>query len=153
MATATWRNTGETPAPPTTNEPPAAGPVMVVDSLSTWTLDGTDMLIAQTSIFQPGDRIGALTQVVDGNTVTVAGALVTLEIRDQAKNLVHTAEATTDADGNALGVWQTTAPRGRGRRATAGTPAGTYTAEVTNVVEEGYTFELTASALTTFTIQ
>ena len=138
----------------TVSAPPALEAVTVVDSLTTWTLDGNDALVAQTSTFRPGDRIGALTHIVDAAAVAVAGASVTLEIRDSSGAVVQTVQTTSGTDGNALGVWQTTAPRGRGRWRTAGTPTGTYTANVADVVKDGYTLDVAVSVLTTtFTIQ
>jgi hypothetical protein len=86
--------------------------------------------------------------------VAVEGASVTVEVRDALGVVVATLVSTSDAAGNALGVWQTSAPRGRGRFATAGTPAGTYTAEVVAVVKDGYTLNLDASVtIVSFAIQ
>jgi PKD repeat protein len=131
----------------------AAAAEILVDSLASWLLDGTDALISQTSVFNRGDRIGILSRLIDPNAIAVEGASVTVEIRDAGGAVVTTLVSRSDASGDALGAWQTTAPRGRGRWATAGTPTGSYTAEVVDVVKDGYTLNLDASVTTvTFTI-
>jgi PKD repeat protein len=130
---------------------------IVIDSLGSWVLDGTNTLLSQPdpSVFNQGDRIGILSHLLDQNNTPVEGASVTLQIiRDADGAVVTTLTATSDAAGDALGVWQTERPRGRGRFATAGTPTGTYTAEVVDVVKDGYALNLDLSVTTaTFTIQ
>jgi PKD repeat protein len=127
---------------------------MVIDSLDPWLLDGTDAPVSQTSVFKPGDRIGILSRLLDQDGIAVEGASVTLEIRDAESALATTLTATSDALGDALAIWQTEGPSGRGRFATAGTPTGTYTAKVADVVKDGYTLNLDLSVTTvTFAIQ
>jgi len=101
-----------------------------------------------------GDRIGVLSQLQDQNGAAVEGAVVTLEIRDAGGAVVTTLVGTSDALGDALGVWQTERPRGWGRFATAGTPKGTYTAKVVGASKDGYTLNLGLSTTTvSFTVQ
>ena len=137
--------------------PTAVATEMAIDSLTSWLVDGANTLISQTDAFNQGDRIGVLTSLslLDQDGTPVEGASVTLAVRDANGVAVTTLTATSDAAGDALGVWQTTAPSGRGRWATPGTPTGTYTAEVLDVVKDGYTLDLNQSVTTTvtFTIQ
>ena len=132
---------------------PAAAEV-VVDSMASWLVDGTGALVSQTSVFNPGDRIGILSQLRDQNGAPVEGASVTLEVRDADGAVATTLVSISDTLGDALGTWQTEAPRGRGRFATTGTPKGTYTAQIISVVKDGYTLNLDLSATSaTFAIQ
>jgi hypothetical protein len=142
MASATWG------APP-----PAVDLAATVESVSTGVVDQFGTLTATTT-FNPGDTVGVLAKILDQDGVGLPGASVGMEIRNSAGTLVASMQATSDNMGAALGTWQTTASVGFGRRATAGTPTGTYTAKVVSVVLDGYTWDTEASVTTTsFVIQ
>jgi hypothetical protein len=146
-----WMNTGMAePYVMVTGEwgqahtPPAIE--MTIDSLTTWSLDKKGNFVAISNTFSPRDTVGIRAHSVDQDGLALSGSQVFVEVRGPDGALVTSLQGFSDNDGNADLTWKTDR-----RQAT-----GTYTADVVDVISNGYTFNpaLPGSVTTvTFTIQ
>lgn len=104
-----------------------------------------------TDVFATGDEVGVRARVVDDSGLAVANASVDIAI--EGPESVTLTTGSTDADGYAEAIWNTSAPKGNG---SGGTTAGAYTAVATAVAGEGlaYSAELIAGdAAAAFSLQ
>ena len=130
MATATW---GTAPAAE-----------LVVNSLTTWSVDRNGKLVSQTSTFTRGATVAVVARTVDQAGLPLSGSQVFIEIRNSTGALIISLQGFSDTNGNAVTKWKTSKSQ---------TP-GTYTANVVNVIKNGYQFNSGASVTTvSFTIQ
>jgi hypothetical protein len=133
MVSAEW---GKKEVPPT--------PDLIVDSLTTWSVDRKGNLVAMTDTFRARDTVGIVAHNVDKDSVPLSGAQVFLEIRDSGGGLVTNLQGFSDTNGDAVMTWKSSK-----RDAT-----GTYSATVTDVIKDGYSFNATTSVTTaTFVLQ
>ncbi len=133
MASTTW---GSAPTPPI--------PAMSVSSLTTWSVGKRGAFDVQWSIFKSGDTVGIRSEVLDENSLTLSGAQVFMDIRDQVGAVVTSIQGFTDVDGLADLTWKTS------RRE----PAGSYEAVVTDIIKNGYAYDSGAGVTNiTFDIQ
>ena len=133
MASTTW---GTAPTPPT--------PDVIVDSLTTWSVDKKGVPVAPSGTFKSSESVGIVAHTIDGDGGLLVGAQVFLEIRDSGGAPVTSLQGFTDENGEAIIRWKT--PR---RQA-----AGTYSANVIAVIKSGYDYNSDLSVVTvTFAIQ
>jgi hypothetical protein len=134
MASTVW---GNAPVPPTID--------MTTDSLTTWSMDKRGKFSAPTITFNPRDTVGIRAHVVDSpGGSPLSGAQVFMDVLDPDGALVISLQGFSDDAGNADLKWKTD------RRQAA----GQYTAEVLDVIKNGYTFNPnTGQTSVTFTIQ
>jgi len=133
MASTTW---GTPPQPPTMD--------LIVDSLTTWALDKQGNPVAMSGTFRPRDAMGIIAHTVDGDGSPLPGCQVFMEIRDAGGALVTPLQGFSATDGDALMVWRI--PR---RQA-----PGTYSANVTDVINVGYEYDPAQSVTTvTFAVE
>ncbi len=136
MASTVW---GTAPVP--------AVPKMYADSLTT-NASGKRGALTPASTFKAGDNVIFVAHLVDETALNVGGAQVFIEIRDSANppNLVANLQGFSDDTGTAVLNWKSS------RRQAA----GQYTAEITNIIKSGFTFDQGnpgAFHTVTFTIQ
>ncbi|MHC4529327.1 MAG: fibronectin type III domain-containing protein [Planctomycetota bacterium] len=94
------------------------------------------IVFVTTDTFNVGDQVVIRAYVVDESTrLPLANAAVTIDITGPENRSLN---ATSDADGIAEAAWQTQAPNRRGQ---GGTTPGAYTATVTAVAADGYTWD------------
>jgi uncharacterized protein YfaS (alpha-2-macroglobulin family) len=87
-------------------------------------------LVAQTNVFQQGATVAVKARTADSGGALLSGAQLFLEIRNAGGGLITTLQGFTDSSGNAVVKWKTSKTQA----------AGTYTANVTNVIKNGYLF-------------
>ncbi len=132
MATATW---GTPPAPPVMDS--------IVNSLTTWSINKSGGLLAQTSTFTARDTVAVVAHVVDASGAALSGSQVFFEIRSSAGALVTSMQGFSDTNGDAVAKWKTA----RGQ-------SGTFKANVVGVIKSGYQFNAAGSVTSvTFTVQ
>ena len=102
-------------------------PKMLVQSLSTWSVDRKGNLIAETSTFSIGDTVGIIAHVEDEFGNPLSGAQVFMELVEPGIAL----QGFSDIDGDAIMTWKT--PR-------KNAPA-TVTANVLGVIKNNYEFK------------
>lgn len=125
--------------------PAPTGGVAIVGTLETWAVTHSGSPIVPSSTFAPGDRVGVLVGVVDGESLPLVDAVVTVEfIASVGGGIEHTASGTTAADGMVMVRWSSR----------TNTSAGPYTARVASVERLGSTFDPSAGTTEVFfTIQ
>ena len=129
MATATWGTA------------PAAD--IVVNSMTTWSVDRNGKLVTQTSTFTKGSTVAVVAHTVDQSGLPLSGSQVFIEIRNPAGALITSLQGFSDISGNAVMKWKTSKSQ----------TAGTYTGYVVNVIKNGYQFKSGSSVMTVlFTI-
>jgi hypothetical protein len=119
MASTTW---GAAPIPPT--------PGMFVSSLTTWSVAKTGAFDVQSNIFKSGDTVGIRSEVLDENSLSLSGAQVFMDIKDQLGAIITSIQGFTDENGVADLTWKTS------RRQAA----GNYNAVVTGIIKNGYDY-------------
>jgi hypothetical protein len=119
--------------------------LMIVDSLTTWSVSKQGNFVAEASTFSPRDTVGIRARVIEDQAASpLSGAQVFLEIHDSGGSLVVSLQGFSDDAGNADTQWKT------GRRQAT----GTFTATVVDVIKSGYVFDPAAGQTTfTFTLQ
>jgi len=127
MTSTVW---GTPPGPPILD--------LIVDSLTTWSVGRGGSRAAPASTFRPGDAVGVLVHTVDGSGSPVSGSQVFLEVRNAAGGVVTNVQGFSDTNGEAFVNWKTS------RRQST----GTYTANVVEVLNNGYAFNAAASVTT-----
>jgi cytochrome c553 len=134
MATASWD---------TSPEPPPE--IVIVDDLTTWSVDNKENLIIETDAFNPRDTVGIIARIIDyDNESFVTGAQVFLSILDPNRKVAMYKQGFSDNAGNAVMKWQTD----------KNTAKGTYTVRVDTVIMSDYLFLTTHSVMTAqFNIQ
>ncbi len=140
-----WLNNGMatpyTMASVTWGTAPAAE--LIVNSLTTWSVDRNGKLVSQTSAFSRGATVAVVALTVDQAGLPLSGAQVFIEIRNSAGALITSLQGFSDTSGNAVMKWKTSKTQ----------TSGTYTANVTNVIKNGYQFNFSASVTTvSFTV-
>ena len=137
MASTLW---GSEPTPP----PPQVKDLKV-DSLTTWSIGKRDSLGAQTDTFRAGNTVAIIAHVIDSETNNpLSGAQVFLEIRDSAGAVVNSLQGFSDENGDTLMKWKTSKRQAK----------DTYSANITEVVKNGYQLDRDNSTLQVFvTIQ
>jgi hypothetical protein len=131
MASTVW---GNAPVPPEID--------MIVDSLTTWSVSKQGDFVAPTDTFNPRNTVGIRAQVVDSPGGTpLSGAQVFVEIREPGGVLEVSLQGFSDAAGIADLQWKTSRRQG----------TGLYSAEVVEVIKNGFTFVGQPSV--SFTIQ
>ena len=137
MASTIW---GSEPVPP-----PQQVKDLKVDSLTTWSIGRKDALGAQTDTFRAGDTVAIIAHVTDSETSTsLSGAQVFVEIRNSGGAVVNSLQGFSDENGDALMKWKTSKRQAK----------GTYSANITDVVKNGYQLDSGSSVLdATVTIQ
>ena len=133
MASTVW---GNAPVPPTID--------MIVDSLTTWSVDRKGNFVAPSDTFAARDTVGIRAHVVDDpGGSPLSGAQLFLEVWDQA-SLVISLQGFSDDAGNAELKWKTSRKQA----------SGVYTARVVEVIKNGCTFVPGGGQTSvTFTIQ
>jgi hypothetical protein len=133
MASTVW---GNAPVPPEID--------MIVDSLITWSVSKQGAFIAPADTFNPRDTVGIRAHVVDDpGGSPLSGAQVFLEILDPGGSLVISLQGFSDDAGNADLQWKTSRRQG----------TGLYTAQVVDVIKNGYVFKPGDGETVSFTIQ
>jgi len=125
MATATW-DADLTPP----DEP------MTVTSLTTWATDNQGDLSPSTT-FRADDKVTIIAEVIEELAEPLSGCQVFMEVRNSA-GAVTSLQGFSDANGHATLVWDT--PKEA--------EAGTYVAEVTEIIKSGYVYDEAASVKT-----
>ncbi len=122
-------------------------PDLFVDSLTTWSVDKRGNLVTQTDTFRARDTVGIVAHTVeevDTVRVPISGAQVFLDISDPNGLVVKSLQGFSDTNGDAVMQWKTSRTQA----------AGTYKANVIDVIKDGYNFNVSASIVTTtFIIQ
>jgi cytochrome c553 len=128
MATASWDSSPEPP------------PVVVVlDLLTTWSVDKNENLAIETGAFKPRDTVGIVARVIDYDDESfITGAQVFLMILDPDGNVEVYLQGFSDNSGTAVMKWQTD----------KNTAIGTHTVRVAAVIISDYWFLATASVIT-----
>jgi hypothetical protein len=133
MASTTW---GAAPQPPVQK--------LVIDSLTTWSVNKQGNLAAPADTFRPRDTVAIVTRVVDGEGLAIAGSQVFVVVRDSGGNETVSLQGFTDEAGQAVLKWKTS------RREVP----DAYAAEVVDVINTGYEFDPGSSVLSvSFVIQ
>ena len=117
-----------------------------VDALETgyYTGKGKNRTFVSAALFQAGDEVIVRAWVMDGSTgLPVANATVDLELGGPETHLLTS--APSDADGMAEASWKTQKPNRQGQ---GGTTPGLYTASVTNLTADGYTWDGVTASVT-----
>ncbi len=125
MTSTTW---GDAPAPPVKE--------LRIDSLTTWYFSKRGVLVGQTDTFKQGTTVGIMAHAVDVDGNPLSGAQVFLDIKDSNGNVVKSLQGFTDENGNALVTWKTSRKQA----------VGTYTANITDVLKNGYEYNPSESA-------
>jgi hypothetical protein len=125
------------------NAPTPAAPAMGVSSLATWSTDKQGNFAAPADTFNVRDTVGIRAHVESAGS-PLSGAQVFMEVRGADETLIISLQGFSDDAGNADLRWKT------GRREAT----GSYTATVTEVIKNGYTFDASAAPTSvTFTLQ
>lgn len=93
--------------------------------------------------FSQGDEIIMILPVTDSDGVPIEGATVEVAVLGPAS--VNLTSNPTDMDGVTEVAWATDAPNKKGN---GGTPVGSYTAALSGVLANGYTWDGQANAVT-----
>ncbi len=120
MVSTTW---GTAPVP--------AVPKMYADSLTT-NASGKRGALIPASTFKAGDNVIIVSHIVDENALNLAGAQVSIKIRDSGATVVANLQGFSDDTGTAVLNWKSS------RRQAS----GIYTAEIAGIIKSGYEFEL-----------
>lgn len=106
---------------------------IIVDNLTTWSVDRNGNLVEQGSTFRARDTVAVKAHAIEA-AGAVSGAGVILEIRNSSGALITSLEGASDDDGDAVMLWKTSR-----------NDAGNYTANVVEVSKAGYRFNASAS--------
>ncbi|UCG55180.1 MAG: hypothetical protein JSV32_02910, partial [Dehalococcoidia bacterium] len=121
MVSTVW---GSAPTPPT--------PKVGVTNLVTKSVDKRGNIGPINDVFNQGDTVAIVASIVDENSITLSGAQVFLEIRDEGNNLIRTLQGFSDATGKAVITWKTARKEA----------VGVYTTKVVDIIISGYEFDL-----------
>ena len=133
MASTTW---GTSPTPPVKD--------LLVNSLTTWTVNRQGNPVTQTSTFSKGSTVAVVAYTVEQSGTPVSGSQVFLEIRNSSGALIISLQGFSDTTGKVVMKWKTSKTQA----------IGTYRANVVNVIKNGYQFNTGLSITTAaFTIQ
>jgi cytochrome c553 len=127
MATASWDSS---PVPPTVR--------VIIDQLTTWSVDKNENIAFETDAFKPHDTVGIVACVKDKSDLSfITGAQVMLEIRDLDGALKASVQGFSDNFGNSVVQWKIDKNMSK----------GTYYVRVRDVIISGYGFSRGASVL------
>lgn len=133
MTSTTW---GTAPTPPVQD--------LLVNSFVTWTVNKKGVLVEPGTVFRGGDNLGLVAHVVDQGGAALSGAQIFVEIRDNGGAVVTSLQGFSDANGDVTIIWKI--PRSQA--------AGSYTANVTGGIMNGYQFNGAGSVtVAAFTVQ
>jgi len=120
MATTSW---GSPPDPSTIG--------VLIDRLTTWSVDNKGSFAIETDVFKPRDTVGIVAHVVDEDSLSlINGAQVFLEILDPDGNLELSLQGFSNNTGSAVMRWQTDKNKA----------AGIYTINIVDVIISDYEF-------------
>ena len=100
------------------------------------------------SLFAPGDSIVFRATIKNSSGQPVPNATATITVSGQGLPTVTVLTGPSDTNGDADGVWKTSAPS----RKSAGTPTGDYTGTVKGVTASGYVWDAIPTTSKTFTL-
>ena len=125
----------------------------IIGPLGLWVVTGkgknqiTEFVVPQDQAFSTGDEIIMIVTVTDSDGNPVEGA--TVEVSVTGPTSVNLSSNPTDINGVTEVAWATNAPNKKGN---GGTPIGSYTATMSAVIANGYTWDGLANAVP-FTLQ
>ncbi|HSE99230.1 MAG TPA: hypothetical protein VLD57_13255, partial [Blastocatellia bacterium] len=117
---------------------------IIVDSLTTWSVNKSGSLVAQTGSFQQGVTVGIKARMVDSAGNPLSGAQAFLQVLNANGAVITPLQGFSDSSGYVVVKWKTAKTQA----------TGLYSAKVTDAIKSGYQFNPNSGVTTvSFTIQ